>query len=65
MAETLIGSHPFLHEAVKAAVVVQPVKAPFHFPALSGVSGLTKFHGAHLGPIVGAPDQARVNAALF
>jgi len=39
MTESLVGTGTSFHEAVNATIVVEPVKAPFNFPALPRVSG--------------------------
>jgi len=56
VTKSLVSGGFLFHEPVNAAVVVQPVKAPFHLPSLTAVFLLPDFP---LGDILAVVDPPR------
>lgn len=65
MTESLIGAGAFFHETVKPTVIVEPVEAPFHFPPLTAITGLSALNRRYLGLVVVPSDNTGNNVSFF
>ena len=63
MTESLIGTSALFHKAVNPAVVVEPVEAPFHLPALARVAGMPEFRCKDGSVVVPAPRNDGMNVS--